>query len=311
MILTVTLNTAIDKRYTINSLNPKSVMRVNTVENTAGGKGINVSRVASLGGEDVIAMGFVGGYTGDLFESLITQKNIKNSFTKTASDTRYCINVWDESARKSTEFLEPGSSISESELNNFIEDYKRNIKKADIITLCGSLPKNVPTNIYATLVKIAKENNIPVIVDTSGESLFEASKSKPTMLKPNEDEIKQILQIDEIPDRQSLINAAIKLYESGIEYSVISLGKDGMLIACKDGVYHGITPDIPVVNTVGCGDSAVAGFAVGISKKWNIEKTIQYAVAVSTANAMNESTGFYTQSDLDYVMPLIEVKKLK
>ncbi|MFI3325323.1 MAG: 1-phosphofructokinase [Clostridia bacterium] len=310
MILTVTLNTAIDKQYIINEMKPQSVMRVLEVMDTAGGKGLNVSRVASLGDEKVCAMGFVGGNAGKHFLSLIDDENIESSFTFADGETRNCINIRDHATGKSTEFLEPGFKVEEQDLQNFINDYKANLKNADIVTINGSMPKGVPTDFYKTLIEIAKEQNIDVILDTSGDALKVSLEAKPWLVKPNTDEIQQILDIN-VDNLEEIIEAAHKIRAIGPENVAVSLGKDGVLVVTANGVYKGITPDIPVKNTVGCGDSMVAGFAVGKKRGWSMEDTIAYAVAVSTANALSLGTGTYDKKDLEMVTPMIKVEKIK
>ena len=120
MILTVTLNASSDKLYLVEKLAPYSVSRVQEVVNTAGGKGLNVSRVAALAGGHVTAMGFVGGYNGQLFQSLITTPGITPAFTQVRGETRCCINVRDRETNQSTEFLEPGNPVSQGELERFL-----------------------------------------------------------------------------------------------------------------------------------------------------------------------------------------------
>ncbi len=310
IILTVTLNTAIDKQYIIDEMLPKTVMRVSEVHDTAGGKGLNVSRIASLGGEKVCAMGFVGGSAGERFLNLIDDPNIEKSFTFAKGETRNCINVRDKATGKSTEFLEPGFPIDEEDKQKFLNDYRAKLQSADIVTLGGSMPKGLPFDFYKTLIEIAKEYNKPVILDTSGESLKASLSAAPWLVKPNTDEIKQILNVD-INNLDEIIAAAHKIRELGPEVVAVSLGKDGVLIVCEEGVYRGITPDIPVVNTVGCGDSMVAGFAVGKKRNWSMEDTIAYAVAVSTANALSLGTGTYNKADLEKVTPLCTAQKIK
>ncbi len=310
MILTVTLNTAIDKQYLINELKPQSVMRVNEVIDTAGGKGLNVARVASLGDEKVCTMGFVGGKAGERFLSLITDENIEKAFTFADGETRNCINVRDSITGKSTEFLEPGFEVTAKDLDNFIADFKNKLPSVDIVAISGSMPKGVPTDFYKRLTEIAKEYDKKVILDTSGEALNVSLSAKPWLVKPNTDEIKQILNVD-VDNFDELIEAAYKIRDIGPENVAVSLGKDGVLVVTKDGVFKGITPDIPVVNTVGCGDSMVAGFAVGKVRDWKTEDIIAYAVAVSTANALNLGTGNYDKKDLEMVTPMIKVEKIR
>ena len=171
MILTVTLNASIDKFYLVDALRPYEVARVREVNNTAGGKGMNVSRVAALAGEPVTAMGFVGGHNGALFESLIVEPGITKRFTHTAAETRCCINVRDEAAGRSTEFLEPGAPVSPGEVEAFLRDFSRQLPAADVVVLSGSMPQGLPVDFYAVLVRLARQAGKPVLLDTSGPAL--------------------------------------------------------------------------------------------------------------------------------------------
>ena len=188
MLLTVTLNTAIDKLYTVEKLVPGEVTRVQTVSATPGGKGLNVSKVAALAGSDVCAMGFVGGHTGDLLLELLEKENpaIRRNFTKVAAETRTCINIRDDSIRQHTEFLEPGAPIAEEDYNRFLADYTAALEEADAVTISGSMPKGVPMDCYATLIRLAKEKNVPVLLDTSGEVLRQLSAMKQDFSKFDE-----------------------------------------------------------------------------------------------------------------------------
>lgn len=310
MILTVTLNPAIDKLYVVDALAPYTVMRVREVCATAGGKGLNVSRVAALSGERVTAMGFAGGHNGALFESLICEPTIEKAFTHIVAATRTCINVRDTQTNKSTEFLEPGSPVSREELQVFLTDFKRRLAQADVVTISGSMPAGTPVDFYAELICLAKEQGKPVLLDTSGAALKAAVQQNPAWVKPNTDEVRDILAVD-IENRAQLIAAARQLHEQGVAHVAVSMGKEGVLVVCAQGVFHGVTPDIPVVNTVGCGDSMLAGFAVGTARGWSVEETIRYGVAVSTANALTKETGSFRQEDLETVLPLIEVRRVQ
>lgn len=310
MILTITLNTSVDKFYLIDSLHPYGVMRVKEVNNTAGGKGLNVSRIAALLGENVTAMGFVGGHNGELFKSLITGGNITKAFTETKVETRCCVNIFDTEKKKSTEFLEPGSPVTEDELSNLLEEFNRQLQLADVVTISGSMPKGTPVDFYARLIEIARKQGKPVILDTNGEALKAALPAGPTWIKPNADEIRQITNAD-VSSFDSIIAAAKLLHENGVANVAVSLGKDGVIVVCDSGVYRGITPDIPIVNTVGCSDSMVAGFAVGTARGYSIEETICYAIAVSTANALTKETGSFRSEDLKRILPQVKAIKLK
>ena len=305
MITTVTLNVSIDKAYKIKGyVESGKVIRVLECNNTAGGKGLNVSRVISLCGEEVLATGFVGGHCGALAEELLEN----DQFTHVESETRSCINILDEN-NISTEFLEKGSFISEDEVNKFLNDFNKIIDNSDIITISGSVPQGVPIDIYSTLIKMVKDKNKKVILDASGDLLKEGIKALPTMIKPNSEEMENLLGVG-INNREEVINSAIKLYESGIELVVVSLGKDGALLVCKDGVYHGKPPKIKVVNTVGCGDSMVAAFAVAMERGYSNVDSLKYAVSISAANAMTFSTGSFNSEDADNIFKNIIIEKI-
>ena len=310
MILTVTLNTSIDKLYMLNELAPYTVMRVMEVQNTAGGKGLNVSRVAAQLGEPVTAMGFVGGFIGQYFESLITQPEIRKAFTHVAAETRSCINGWDMAKGKSTEYLEPGAPVTAAEVARFYVDFAHELPNASVVTISGSIPGGVPKDCYEALIRMCHEAQKPVLLDSSGELLRSAVKALPSFIKPNTDEIGQLTKQPH-STREEQIQAAVRLHKSGIPTVVVSLGEDGALVACEQGVYWGKPPRIEPKNTVGCGDSMVAGFAVGMARKLPIEEQIRTAVAVSAANALSMSTGGYDPRDYQSLLPRVDIQRIQ
>ena len=186
MILTVTLNTSIDKLYLMTGIRPETVMRVKEVHNTAGGKGLNVSRVAGKLGEEVAATGFVGGYNGKYLESLVDNPLVRCAFTHVDAETRSCINCWDLSDNKSTEYLEPGAPVTSEDVARFLDDFDRELKSAGVVTISGSIPEGAPEDIYCDLIRRCREANVPVLVDTSGSRLVSAVKEQPAFIKPND-----------------------------------------------------------------------------------------------------------------------------
>lgn len=310
MITTITLNASVDKLYLVEQVEMGTVMRVKTVSNSAGGKGLNVSKIAALAGEKVNALGFLGGFNGQYVRSLLKDYGIESNFIETAGETRSCINIRNLATNEHTEFLEPGLPVTAHEISEFINSFEQAMKTTDVITISGSVPAGVPAAFYSDLILRARAAGKPIILDTSGELLIEGVKAKPNMIKPNVDEIAQITgkTVDSLGD---LIAAATKLHNDGIPYVVISLGKEGSLLVCDEGIFRGITPDIPIVNTVGCGDSMVAGFAVGITRGYNAAEMLRYATAISTANALAIPTGYFEQEDLKKLLAMVEVKKLE
>ena len=309
MITTVTLNVSLDKAYRINTVvESGKVIRVSSCNNTAGGKGLNVSRVVDICGEKVLATGFVGGNIGNLVEELLEKDNIDNKFVYVKSETRNCINILDEN-NISTEFLESGEMIYDNEVEKFISEFDKIIDLSDVITISGSIPKGVPIDIYSTLIKMIKEKGKKVILDTSNQPLKEGIKALPTMIKPNSEEIEMLLGLS-ISNKTELLESAVNLHKKGIELVVVSLGKDGALLVCDEGIYHGKPPKLEVVNTVGCGDSMVAAFAVGLSRGYSYKECLKYAISISAANAMSLSTGSFEKEMAEEIYDNVEIKDI-
>ena len=309
MILTVTLNTSIDKLYLMTGIQPETVMRVKEVHNTAGGKGLNVSRIAGKLGEQVAATGFVGGFNGKYLESLVDTPLVRCAFTHVEAETRSCINCWDLSDGKSTEYLEPGAPVTAEDVERFLADFDRELAGADVVTISGSIPAGAPEEIYCDLIRRCRQAGIPVLVDTSGSRLISAVKELPSLIKPNEDEIAQLTGRS-FSGREEAARALMDLHQAGIPWVVLSLGADGALLACDKGVFHGRPPRITPRNTVGCGDSMVAGFAVGFARHLSMAETFRMALAVSAASALSLFTGDFAPADHDRIYPEVSVDKV-
>lgn len=310
MITTITLNVSVDKAYHINeTVESGKVIRVATCNMTAGGKGLNVSRVIKMCGEDILATGFVGGHTGALAEQLLQNDEIKSKFVHTKGETRNCINILDQN-NTSTEFLEPGAAVSKYEKDLFIKEFDEILDNTNVVTISGSAPQGLDKDIYKVLIDMAKKKGKKVILDTSGDLLKEGIKACPTMIKPNSEEMESLLKIS-INNRDEIIKSAIKLHESGIEIVVVSLGGEGALLVSQDGIYQGKPPKIQVVNTVGCGDSMVAAFAVGFERGYSPVESLKFAVSVSAANALTSSTGSFKKEDADKIFEEVEIIKIE
>lgn len=309
MILTVTLNAAIDKRYVVEEFKVGEVNRVKECAYVPGGKGLNVSKPAAVAGAEVVATGFVGGHAGNYIEASLKDYHVNSAFYHLESESRSCINIWDEKNCVQTEFLEPGFTVSEEEFLGFLEKFKELVKKADVVAMSGSVPKGLDGTAYQKLVKVVKDAGKKVILDTSGKLLEMGIEACPTMIKPNIDEIRMLTgkdcnEIDEI------IEAAKEIHTRGVEVVAVSLGADGSLAVSDEGVFRAIVPRIDAVNTVGCGDSMIAGFALGFAEGLSIEETLRKASAISAAAALREETGYFVMEDMERLYPQIKIEKM-
>ena len=310
MILTVTLNAAIDKRYVVEDFKIGEVNRVKECVYTPGGKGLNVSKPASIAGAKVVATGFVGGHAGNYIEDELRPFGIESAFYHMKEESRSCINIWDTVQKKQTEFLEPGFTVSEEDFEGFVEKFQGLVKDADVVAMSGSVPKGLDGTAYQRLVRIVKDAGKKVILDTSGKLLTAGIEAKPTMIKPNIDEIR-MLTGSNCDDLNEIIEAAEQIHQGGVEVVAVSLGGDGAIVVNSEGVYRAIVPKIDAVNTVGCGDSMIAGFALGFSEGLSIADTLKKASAISAAAALREETGFFVLEDMESIYPKVEIKKLK
>lgn len=309
MILTVTLNAAIDKRYVVEEVRTGEVNRVKECVYTPGGKGLNVSKPAAIYGAEVTATGFVGGHAGHYIEDALEPFGIKSAFYHMEAESRSCINIWDEKNQLQTEFLEPGFTVTEADFERFLEHFRGLAADADVVTISGSVPKGLDGTAYQRMVKLVMEAGKLVILDTSGKLLEQGIKAAPTMIKPNLDEIRMLTGKD-CTDPEEIIEAAKVLHGRGIRIVTVSLGGDGAVVVSDEGAYRARVPRIHTVNTVGCGDSMTAGFALGLSEGLSIKETLRKASAVSAAAAMREETGFFVKEDMERLLPQIEIIEL-
>lgn len=302
MILSVGLNTSIDKAYIVDSFEVGGVTRVKDVISTAGGKGLNVAKTISALGQKVLATGFIGGFSGMFIQQELKKKHIPFEFIHINEETRNCINIIDKNTH--TEFLEPGPNIRDEKINEFINLYKTLVTKCDVITLSGSIPRGLSADIYAELIRIAKNRGKKTILDTSGYLLNEGIKASPTLIKPNKFEAEQLLG-KKLQNLRDILLAAQELLERGPDIVAISLGSKGVVVADKSTkkFYKGTPPKIQPINTVGCGDAMVAGFALGLHKTLALEDSIRYAIAVATAAALSPVTG---EVEVDGIKSIME-----
>ena len=309
MILTVTLNAAIDKRYVVEGFRTGEVNRVKECTYVPGGKGLNVSKPASIYGAEVVATGFAGGHAGAYIEDALKPFGIRSAFYHVNAESRSCINIWDEVNQVQTEFLEPGFTLTEEDFAGFEAKFRQLVQEAKVVAMSGSVPKGLDGTAYQRLVKIVKDAGIPVILDTSGKLLEMGIEAIPTMIKPNIDEIR-MLTGKRCDDISEIIEAARAIHERGVKIVAVSLGADGSLAVGDDGIFRARVPKIDAVNTVGCGDSMIAGFALGLSKGLPLEETLRLASAISAAAAMREETGFFVMEDMEKLLPQIEITRL-
>ncbi|ENZ03056.1 1-phosphofructokinase [Clostridium thermobutyricum] len=303
MIYTLTLNPSIDYIISLNSVELGKVNRCTKTFKFPGGKGINVSRVLKNSGTDSVALGFVGGFTGEFINLTLNNLGIHTDFIKVKEDSR--INVKIKSVDE-TDINADGPYI-EKEALNLLLDKLNKLKDDDILVLAGKIQSSLPNNLYSKIQEIVNKNNVKVVVDTSGKALLESVKKKPFLIKPNNFEIEEAFNI-KIKDKNELIDYGKKLNTMGSENVIISLAGDGALLINNSGVFFGNAPKGEVKNSVGAGDSLVAGFLHEYSKSKNILDSFKRGIATGSASAF--SLDLCDNNFVLELLPQIKLKKL-
>ncbi len=311
MILTVTMNPSIDTRYQLDKLVIDDVNRV-TAQKTAGGKGLNVSRVLLQLGDDVLATGLLGGHMGAYMAELMDADGVHHGFAPVQGETRVCLNILHEGNQ--TELLESGPEVSPAELAGFTTKFEMLAAQADVVTISGSLPRGVDAGYYAELVRIAHGKGAKVLLDTSGASLDAALASdvKPELVKPNISEINGLLGTSFTPEDVAALQQALAADKrfAGIPWVVVSMGAAGSVGFHNGRGFRVVTPRIEAVNATGSGDSTIAGFAHAIAAGMDDIETLTCANTCGALNAMDPMTGHLVIEKWDEVYNGVTVTEL-
>jgi len=289
MIMTITLNPAIDKtielsEYTIGELN-----KVDKWIQDPGGKGINVSKVIeSLGGKS-IATGFLGGTAGLYIENALKDLGIANDFVQIADMTRTNLKIFDKQTKETTEINEPGPFVSEADIKSLIDKIEGLIKLPCVVVISGSAPKSVPDDIYETLVSVAKSKGAKVFLDASGLAFKAGLKGKPDFIKPNKHEL-EIYFGKNIETEEDLKIAGHHFVDLGVEHVFISLGKKGAFYANKEKSLRLRPLRVDAYSSVGAGDAFVGAFVYAYDHEYEVEEMLRLAIATSAGAVMTIGT---------------------
>lgn len=309
MILTVTLNPAVDKTYTSGELITGHVNRMRTAMSIAGGKGVNVTKILRRYDHPVCATGFLGGYAGDFIEDYLKGEAVDCRFIRVGGETRSNINILADNGF-ATEILEPGPEISEDALNQFIKQYETLLPECELVVLSGSMAVGLPEDMYAVLIEKARMRGIKTLLDTSGEALKKGIAAKPYMIKPNQKELEYVVG-HKLVNREAVIDAALTIHVGGVAHVIVSMGKKGLIAVSGGKVFFANAPKVNALNTVGCGDSVVASYAMSTLKGERNEHALQKAAAISAANATTLISADIPIKTAEELLEQITVERLR
>lgn len=300
MIVTVTLNPAIDKTVEIEKFVCGGLNRIRKVEYDAGGKGINVSKTIHMLGGESIATGFLGGNNGRAIESVLTDYGIHSDFVWVAGETRTNTKVI-EADGTLTELNEPGMAIQETDIQKLKDKLANYANEKTAFVFSGSVPQGVPKEIYKELILFVKEKGAYVLLDTDGEALCYAIEAKPNVIKPNIHELSAYLKSEDI------VQGGRNLQRQGIANVVISKGKEGAIFLMEDCeiICDGLA--VEAQSTVGAGDAMVAALAYAWEHHLHTEETVKLCMATSAGAVTTIGTKPPSRKLVDSLMEQVDV----
>lgn len=305
-IVTLTLNPVLDKSVTVAGISPNTKLRCSSPTYDAGGGGINVSRAIKKLGGDSLCMYLGGGPTGIHLKQLLDKVAIQQLVIPIEGWTRDNLAVTDTTTNLQYRFGVPGPQVEKKEWEVVLELLEKNLYEGDYLVASGKLPPGMPNDFYVQVANVAEKKKSRFVLDTSGDALLAATKSKIFMLKPNIGELSALCGVKAItaPELETL--AAKFLEEHDCEILVVSLGAKGALLATKNLMEHIPAPAVLQKSTIGAGDSMVAGMVTSLIHGKTYTEMAKYGVACGTAATMHEGTQLCNKDDADMLYKWIQ-----
>lgn len=309
MLHTVTLNPALDKTAVVEGFTVDTVNRITDLREDPGGKGINVSKVASELGHASVAHVVLAGQTGKKISAALASMGIEAKAFEVEGETRTNLKVVDPRLKTNTDVNEPGPVVGSEQFASFARALTDEVGQGDVVVLAGSLPKGLGPDSYALLVTSLRSLGAKVFLDADGEPLRLALKARPYLTKPNDHELGGLVGHD-LKSVEEIAQAAKDLVAGGIERVVVSMGGEGALFVTADAALLAKAPKVKVGSTVGAGDSVVAALACAEISGLPLEEAARLAVATGSANVMCSGTQAASREAIEELLPKVTVEVL-
>lgn len=305
MIYTVTLNPALDYFMNYEELALGEVNRTGKTQISAGGKGIMESRMLSLVGAKSKALGFLGGFSGQYIKDFLNENQIDSDFTEIEDLTR--INVKLKSQENETSLDAAGPKLQESEINHFLEKFDH-LKEDDIVVFAGTIPKSLGEDFYERLIAKVQKQKATFVMDVDGQKLLDSLPAHPLLIKPNREELEAIFETS-FKNNEQIIPYGQKLLEMGAQNVIVSMAGDGALLFTNEKVYfaQGIKGELK--NSIGAGDSTVAGFLAEYSQSKDPLLAFRQAIACGTSKAFSDDMP--SQAFLEEIYKKVNISEVK
>jgi 1-phosphofructokinase len=283
MIYTVTVNPSIDYIVQLPQLTLGAVNRMSYDTKLPGGKGINVSRILNQLAVKNAAWGFLGGFTGNFIQQQLAAEQMTADFTKIDADTRINVKI---KAGEETEINGQGPAISATALAAFKAKFDQ-LQTGDIVVMSGSLPPTLPESFYRDLIPLIKAHGADFVIDTTGQALLDTLSAQPLVIKPNHHELAALFNV-ELTGDADIVKYGRKLLDLGAKHVLVSMAGDGAFLITPDQVYKSTAPKGTVINSVGAGDSMIAGFVGTFSQTHDPLQSFETGLACGSATAFSE-----------------------
>lgn len=309
MIVTVTLNPAMDQTLVVPKFVAGDTLRVKASRIDPGGKGINVSRVIrELGGES-IAMGFAPGGLGSHVLQTLEKDGIICDFIRTSGEMRTNITLLDESKHLNTILSEPGPETEIEAVVALKQRLRRILREGDWLVIAGSIPPPLSPSIYADLIHDAVEMGVHTMLDADGEALAQGASARPEILKGNRRELERLIG-SPLSDEGSTLEAARKLRDGGIPQVLVTRGKQGA-IGVGEIEIRGIAPKVRAISAVGSGDAFLAGVVLTLSRGGSLEEAMRLGIACGTAAVLTPGTELCHRREVDILSSRVGVETIE
>lgn len=305
MVYTVTLNPSLDYIVTVDEFQLGMTNRTSSELMLPGGKGINVSIVLQNLGIENTALGFLAGFTGNQIEKMLQERKIKSDFIR-ISEGMSRINLKLKNI-DGTEINGAGPKIGAEDLEQLMKQIEH-LQPKDVLVLAGSIPSSISPDIYQKILKRLEKKEILTVVDATGDLLKNVLSYRPFLVKPNQHELGDLYGVV-LSEKEEVIPYAKKLQEAGARNVLVSMGGKGAVLAAEDGnVYEAAAPKGELKNSVGAGDSMVAGFLSGWLKAQSYEEAFRYGVGAGSASAFSDQLA--TEEEIEEIRKKVVIRKI-
>ena len=313
MIVTVTLNAAMDRTLLVPNLQLGQRHRASLAFASAGGKGINVARALKHAGVPVVCTGFAGGRAGTQIVEDLTASGILNDFVRIREESRTSVAVLDPISNAYTEINEWGPHVEEDELEMLREKLGYLTQGAEFVVFAGSLPRGVEADLYAELIREANRRHVLAVLDAEGDALRLGVQAEPHLVSPNVREAEGLVG-HEFNDDEDLANGLDEIAALGARNVLITLEAGCYALMREDREEHRVratAPRLEPVSTVGAGDALLAGFVAGLAGGRSVEDSVRTAVATGAASVLEAGAGRFDLRELARITPLVTVERLE